>query len=304
MAPGLASIRTLAALLALALLCALVRPDRADAAVSTCSISSTGLIFSPYDTQTKAQVDGAGTISVTCTGSGKSTNLSLNLGGGNAGTCTDRKMANGTAMLTYNIFRDSSRVSNWCDGGSKLDIEMDFATGATQTRTYTMYGRVSLGQNPTFATYTDLLTVTLKQGGGTIATGTTSISGSVAPTCSVTAGTLGFGSYSSASAALASAGVSVNCSNGATYQVGLDGGQNVSGSTRRMTGPGGAMLSYQLFRDSLRTVAWGDGSALGARVSGTGSGSAQALTVYGRIPAGQMPTPGSYTDSVIVTVEY
>lgn len=96
----------------------------------------------------------------------------------------------------------------------------------------------------------------------------------------------------------------MNCSSGGAYQVSLGAGSNASGGTRRLAGPASSFLSYQLFRDSARTLAWGDGSALGARVSGTGNGSNQTLTVYGRIPAGQSVAVGTYTDSVLVTVDY
>jgi spore coat protein U-like protein len=38
--------------------------------------------------------------------------------------------------------------------------------------------------------------------------------------------------------------------------------------------------------------------------SGTGSGSGQALTVYGRVGSQTTPSPGAYSDSVVVTVTY
>jgi spore coat protein U-like protein len=169
-----------------------------------------------------------------------------------------------------------------------------------------MYGRVLSGQNPVYvaAGYSDTLSIALKRGGNTLASTTASVTGSVAAICTVSAGTLGFGAYSG-TAVNAAAAISVNCSNGAAYQVGLSGGGYQSGSTRRMAGPGISRLSYQLFSDSARLTPWGDGSAqLGARRGGTGSGGAQSLTVYGRIPAGQSPAAGSYSDSVVVTVEY
>jgi outer membrane usher protein len=50
--------------------------------------------------------------------------------------------------------------------------------------------------------------------------------------------------------------------------------------------------------------AWGDGTALGATVAGTGTGSAQTFTVYGQTLAGTAPTPGSYSDTVVVTATY
>ena len=75
---------------------------------------------------------------------------------------------------------------------------------------------------------------------------------------------------------------------------------NFSGATtttRRMTGPSAAGLNYSLFSDSGRTTNWGN--ATGSWVSGTGA--AQVLTVYGRIPANQTALIGSYTDTVTVT---
>ena len=276
---------------------------RSEAAISTCSVTSSGIIFSPYDTVTKAAVDGVGDITVTCTGSGNET-LSLNLTGGFGGGCSSRQMRMGSSPLNYQIFQESSRTTAWCDGGSRMNISFNFATAATQTFSYTMHGRVITGQNPGFGSYSDSLTVTLKRGGANLATTTASISGSVSPICSVSAGTLGFGTYSAAAAAAGTAVISVNCSNGGAYRVSLGSGQYATGATRRMLGPSNNYLNYELFSDSSRTLQWGNGAAYGGQVSGTGSGSAQSLTVHGRIPAGQLSTPGSYSDSVVVTVEY
>ncbi|WP_277971552.1 spore coat protein U domain-containing protein, partial [Sphingomonas echinoides] len=33
-------------------------------------------------------------------------------------------------------------------------------------------------------------------------------------------------------------------------------------------------------------------------------GSSQSLNVYGRIPAGQLPTPGAYSDTLTATITY
>ena len=273
------------------------------AGLNECSVSSSGITFPAYNTVTRAAVDSVGTITVTCNGSGVE-DLSLNLTGGNTGSCSPRQMRNGGSSLAYQIFQQSSHVTSFCDGSSRYDIVMDFSTGPNQTRTFTMYGRVTANQTPPWGSYTDTLTLTLKKGGGTRATGTVSINGSVSPACSVSAGTLSFGAYSPGSPALGSAPVSVNCSNGAPYQVSLGSGQNANGVTRRMAGGTGGYLNYFLYSNSGRTVAWGDGTALGSRVNGTGSGNNQTLTVYGRIPGAQAVPPGSYSDSVVVTVEY
>ncbi|HEX9932555.1 MAG TPA: spore coat U domain-containing protein [Allosphingosinicella sp.] len=299
---------TRAAAFALVLLAALVlAPGRTEAGVSSCSVTSSGIVFSPYDGQTKAQVDGTGTISVTCTGDGASNGLSLNITSISGTSCpATRQMASGTNTLGYNIYRETGRTNLWCDGGSRFDINMDFTTGATQTQSFPMYGRVFASQNPIYTTvpYSGSVSISVKRGGATLASTTATITGSVAAICSVSAGTLGFGAYSGA-VVNATGAISVNCSNGAAYQVAMSGGANHDGASRRMAGPAGGRLAYQLYRDSGRSLAWGDDSAqLGARLGGTGSGAAQSLSVYGRIPAGQTPAAGSYTDSVVVTIEY
>jgi len=292
-----------AATLLLALLL-LLFPTPARAAVANCTISSTVLVFSPYDSQLKLAVDGAATVTVTCSGNGSANNLSLNLTGGNGGSCSVRRLRSGGATLVYQLYRDPARMLPFCDGAQRLDVDFDFSSGASQTRTYTVYGRVLAGQNPASGAWADTLSVSIKQGGNTLVSSAFGVTQAASPSCSVTAGTLGFGTYNAANPTLASAAVAVNCSTGAAWQVSLGPGQNAAAGTRRMTGPAGAALAYTLHRDPARTLPWGDGTALGTRVTGTGTGSAQSLTVYGRIPAAQTSAAGSYSDSVVVTVEY
>ncbi|HAR53032.1 MAG TPA: hypothetical protein DCS45_14310, partial [Roseovarius nubinhibens] len=70
---------------------------------------------------------------------------------------------------------------------------------------------------------------------------------------------------------------------------------------RRMTN-GLSTLAYGLYRDPSRTQVWG--SLPGTRATGVGSGSNQRYNVYGRIHAGQTTVLGTYTDNVVVTVNY
>lgn len=39
-------------------------------------------------------------------------------------------------------------------------------------------------------------------------------------------------------------------------------------------------------------------------LSGTGNGTTQTVTVYGRAPAPQLPIAGAYTDTVTVSITY
>ncbi len=63
-------------------------------------------------------------------------------------------------------------------------------------------------------------------------------------------------------------------------------------------------LAYQIYLDAGRATVWGDGSASSSTKSGTGTGSVQSISVYGRIPSLATVVPGSYTDTVTVTVTY
>ena len=301
----------LAAIVAAMAAALVLAPGRAEATVTSCILTTQGIAFSPYNTQTKAQVDSTGSISVECSGSGNSNTVSIHLTGGWLSTaCSNREMRNNGNPLVYNVYRNSTRTNTFCNGNNRVELTFSFGTATQQTQTVTMWGRVTSNQNPVYTAtpYTDSLTATARSGtsnNGTVLGSTAvPISSMVAAICTISAGTLGFGSYSGATLDAAAA-VGVNCSNGAPYYVALGGGNNQSGSLRRMAGPVGNLLSYQLYSDSARLTPWGDGSAqLGARRGGTGSGAAQSLSVYGRIPAAQSPAAGSYSDSVVVTIEY
>ena len=66
---------------------------------------------------------------------------------------------------------------------------------------------------------------------------------------------------------------------------------------------GSATIDYKLFSESTRTTNWGNTVATDT-VSGTGSGSAITYTVYGRVIVQATPAPGTYTDTMTITVTY
>ncbi len=148
-----------------------------------------------------------------------------------------------------------------------------------------------------------------------VATGTLTVTANVAASCTVTTnGTLNFGGYNPSTSTpltASTSSLSVNCTNGANYTIGLDkGGHGTSTTTRQMIGGtlGTVLLNYQLCRDAgaTCTLNWGNSITTPIDVySGTGTGTAQAITINGQIPAGQTSaTSGGYTDTVNVTVNY
>ena len=97
--------------------------------------------------------------------------------------------------------------------------------------------------------------------------------------------------------------INVQCTTGQAYNIGLDKGvHGASVSTRQMSGPGG-LINYSLSSDAGRTVNWG-ATAGSDTVNGVGTGAVQSYTVYGRGPAQATPAPGTYSDTVAITVTY
>ena len=292
-------------LVTLLILC--IGTSRAEAAASTCTLATSGISFSAYDPVTKAAQTSSGTVTVTCTGSGQDT-LTLELSGGNTNSCTTpRQMRQGTHSLSYQVFTDSAGSNPWCTGTGPIMVPLDFrgSPGSTRTVTHDFYGRVAANQTPTASgRYTDALTATLRQGTTVVATSAVMASGAVSASCSLAATSLGFGVYDPSATGNSSGDLSINCTMGISYKVGLGPGANATATSRRMGGPNGSFLIYQLFSESSHAVAWGDGTNFGATVDRIGSGSNQTVPVYGRIPSGQNVHPGSYSDTVTVTVDY
>ncbi|PKM32336.1 MAG: spore coat protein [Gammaproteobacteria bacterium HGW-Gammaproteobacteria-12] len=144
----------------------------------------------------------------------------------------------------------------------------------------------------------------------TIGTGCTVTNGTAGGS-SNTFGSLSFGDYNDLAnlidgRSFGSAGGSsfgLQCSLGTDYSVALSAGQNASGSQRRMINAG-EFVAYNLYQDSSRTEPWGDGGATGTVLSGTGTGANEEMIVYGRVPSQDTPSPGTYTDTVQVTIAW
>ncbi|MGI9478503.1 MAG: Csu type fimbrial protein [Hyphomicrobiaceae bacterium] len=140
-------------------------------------------------------------------------------------------------------------------------------------------------------------------------TDTFDVTATIIASCTISANNLAFGNYDPLAVAHDedTTTISVTCSNGAPYNIQLNGGSvagNVAARTMDHDTAPANTLNYSLFRDAGRTQNWGVTNGTDT-VAGTGNGAAQVITVYGRIPAGQTtPIIGNYTDTVTATVEY
>jgi len=138
-------------------------------------------------------------------------------------------------------------------------------------------------------------------------TATFQVTATVPSQCTtLTTNSLAFGTYdpTAATPTDASATLSIRCSSGAAITVDLSAGSTAGATVaQRKLASGANTLNYNLYTAAARSTIWGGANT----VSGTGQGldTATSFTVYGRIPAGQTnAVPGSYSDSITVTVTY
>jgi spore coat protein U-like protein len=136
----------------------------------------------------------------------------------------------------------------------------------------------------------------------TTGTANFAVSATVTNTCTISAAALSFGAYTGAAAVTGSSSITVNCTNLALYSVALSTGAGTY--TTRTMANGTATLGYNLYTTTGDTTVWGDGTGSTASVAGTGTGSNQTLTVYGKIPTGETSLSGTYSDTITATITY
>jgi spore coat protein U-like protein len=138
------------------------------------------------------------------------------------------------------------------------------------------------------------------------ATATMTVQMTITATCLVnSASTLNFGTQGVLSANVdQTSTIQVTCTNTTPYNIGLNVGTGTGATvaTRKLTS-GATTVNYTLYSNSTRTTLWGN--TVGTDTSAaTGNGAAQSYTVYGRVPPQAAPAPGTYTDTITVTVTY
>lgn len=289
---------------ALAALLLMIVPAVAHAAAGVCTFQSTGIAFGEFS---GSAVNTSGTITITCTGGSGNNNVNIRINAGTGSTSfTTRVLTSGANHLSYQLYTDAAHTLIFGDGsgGSRqITVPINYVSGVAPPRTVTFYAVLPAQAVPPPGTYSSTITITAA-GGGASGTGSFTVTARVPPLCSTTANNLNFGAYGGVQLDGTST-LSVTCTAGFPYNIGLNQGvaPGATVTTRKMTGPGGALLAYGLFQDPGRTTNWGNTVGTDA-VASTGTGVAQAFTVYGRIPASQFPAAGSYQDTITVTLTF
>jgi len=267
--------------------------------------------------------------------------VSIFSGTDGGGTLNPRQMTNSFGdPLQMQLYSDAGRSTIWGARGNAtvpnfVTLQFDYPVpvlGGNQTLNRTLYGRIPAQSGLNAGTYRNRFTAAADTriefryaesiigppampasctsggtGGGTPSSFPFTVNGSVPNACTLTpkpVPTLGFGSTPGFIAGNIDQTTSIGlvCTGRTPWQIGLNNGLHASGNVRRMANGSGQFVPYELYRDAGRGQRWGN-TLNSDTLAGTGSGSSQSLTVYGRV-APQTATVGSYSDTITVLVTY
>ena len=292
-------------------------PARADLA---CSADVAALDFGLISVRDGHAQQTSGPVTISCSGGIPATSalacVTIGAGSGGSGPgLTPRILSgNGAATLEYQLTADNT-LSVGGITWETVDFVVPIDGLGSGTIAPTLYAEVtSIGAQATIGPYLSRF-----EGGGDVIlaygatacdqTGTASsftVQATVTASCTVAVSNMDFGNIDAAIVAPVdqTASISITCTNDSAYTVGLDHGVHAvdAGPTGRRMDNGGNLLAYGLYQDASRSLAWGFGT--GTVAAGVGTGGNQALTVFGRIPAGQQAVAGTYSDRVVVVVTY
>ena len=229
-------------------------------------------------------------------------------------------------VIAYTIYASNS-IAKPITRGQAFDFSSNGLLGATAPSMIPLYFTTA-ANNVAAGVYTETLNVRwdwsyctglgvlgicLGYDTGSNKISTLTVSMTVANDCTISAPSISFGSAPVVSAfSTVSQTVSVNCTKGSAYTVGLgDGTHPVSVGGRRQMMSGGNYLAYDIFQ-SAGTTRWGSvGAARRASTTaevnpGTGLGSGSQIFNYNaRIYTDQATPPaGNYSDSVVLDVSF
>jgi len=292
----------------------------AGAQAQTCTVSMPAMAFGNVNVLAGAVVDTTATLTVTCSGgTGGGQRICISIGAGSANDATSRQMTGpSSSKARFDLYSDSGRTTlwgSWQTGYDTAGVQLDVAKNSTTN--VTVYGRFFASQQTLLAgSYSSTFTANpfiqyANRGGASCPTGgfsgstSTSATATVLSSCNVSATTVNFGSQGILSSNKDAQGtLTVQCSSTLPYTVSLDGGSSsaTDPTLRKMTFSG-SNITYGLYRDAARSLPWGNTVGVNT-TSGTGTGLSQAQTVYGRVAAQTTPKPGTYSDSIVVTVGY
>ena len=292
----------------------------AGAQAQNCTVAMPAMAFGNVNVLPGTAVDTTTTLTVTCSG-GSGNNprrICISIGAGSANDATSRQMIAGANRAKYDLYSDSARTllwGSWQTGYDTAGVQIDVAKSSTTN--LTVYGRFFASQQTVVAgayssTFTanpfiqyDIQGATACPTGTKTASASSSATATVVSSCNVSATNINFGSVGLLTANSDAQGtLAIQCNSTLPYTVSLDGGLSAATDpTQRKMSSAGVNVIYGLYRDSARSLPWGNSAGVNT-ASGTGTGLSQNQTVYGRIAPQTTPKPAAYSDTIVTTVTY
>lgn len=315
-------------------------PNHSWAAVD-CSGSTIGTIdFGSVNPLTMTDKSISGTLAVNCTSndasllglfsvSSDAVALDFSIDNGSAGsTGSTRLLSSGSNNMPAQLYQDPAHTKIW--GGTGSDWPGNpfqptpFNFTASYSTTFPIYARLVVPASVKAGSYQASFNASVegKYSRCTLAalslcvvrTPTTIpkktfdsfiVKAQVIDACRIDSATdMDFGSVSGllGTPHTATSTIQVTCTNGTSYNIGLDNGSHYGSGSRRMTDGSGHYVNYTLYQDPGHNQKWTSTNT----VPGTGNGTAShdGFTVYGVVPAQGAKTSGTYSDTVQVKITY
>lgn len=265
-------------------------------AFANCTLSTSAVNFGTYSGNALS-FTGSVTVASDFFGCGNSVSVSIGLGSSTG--YAPRNFSGAAPQLQYTLYQNAAHTILWGSGGNAQSTSI---TGSSQ-QNLTVYGVMAAGQGAPTGSFSDSLVASATANGGTINSTSLPVTATVAASCTISSNSLAFGIYTGAQIDTTTL-ITVDCTSSTAWYVNMSDGNNPGpGFVPRMTGPNGNVMSYSKYRDSARTLYWGNSYNYDG-VSGTGTGLAQPLTVYARLFGGANGTPGAYSDTITVKVTF
>ena len=140
----------------LPLVSAMFFAPRAASADSTCRIENVSPIaFGGYTSGSPTHLDSVGELEVRCSGP-----VRIHMGRGTSGRLSPREMRGVSGSLSYGLFLDAARTSEWGDGSEGTSPFVGMLTSG-QVMRIPVFGRVFGRQAVPAGRYIDQITVTI-----------------------------------------------------------------------------------------------------------------------------------------------
>jgi len=270
-------------------------------------------------------------FNLSCSNNGQSARnvkVCVGLGPGSGGAMNNvRYMTNADNIIHYNLYPEPSRVSGTYVSLMDNQLEANGHVAANTTAQITMpgrlYGRANiqsarpLTYSSTFSgadvniTYQDYDPGESEPACAGVSTplpypGSFTISMNVPSTCILNSATsLDFGARSSLLGNLSgNAAFIILCAIGVEYTVSVNDGLHDEGSGLRHMRRGSTphRIRYEIYKNAIRSQRFG--STGNERLVDTMIGRDKSIRFYGHVFAQPIPSVGTYTDTLVVTVEY